>query len=63
MTGLALWAFAAVAACLYCVVRGIMDCRRGNYVWGLFGIASGLILAFIPIQTHAVKVDLPVNSR
>lgn len=60
---LALWTFGMLGACLFCLVRGVLDCRRGHYVWGLLGIASGLILAFMPIQTHAVKVDLPVEGQ
>ncbi|KQO50962.1 hypothetical protein ASF14_08685 [Sphingomonas sp. Leaf257] len=63
MMSLALWTFAMLGACVFCLVRGVLDCRRGHYVWGVLGIASGLILAFMPIQTHAVKVDLPVEGQ
>ncbi|MBB4609132.1 hypothetical protein [Sphingomonas yabuuchiae] len=63
MTVFALWMIAAVGASVFCLVRGVLDCRRGHYVWGVLGIASGLILAFMPIQTHAVKVDLPVEGQ
>ncbi|WP_294236398.1 hypothetical protein [uncultured Sphingomonas sp.] len=63
MTGFALWMIAAVGASVFCLVRGVLDCRRGHYVWGVLGIASSLVFMLTPIPTHAVKVDLPVNSR
>lgn len=59
----ALWAIAAFCACLYCLVRGALDFRRGRYVWGALGMLSGLILLLMPMQTHAVKVDLPIANR
>ena len=53
------WMLATLAAVLYCIVRGVTDLRRRQYVWGVLGTASGARLLLIPEPTHAVKVDLP----
>ncbi len=56
------WSLAAMSACLYCIARGILDLRQGKYVWGIAGIVSALIIMLTPLPTHAVKVDLPINT-
>jgi hypothetical protein len=56
------WIIAALAAGIYCVVRAILDLRQRRYAWSAVGFlcAAGLLLT--PIQTHAVKYDVPFPS-
>jgi len=54
-----LWNFAALAAAIYCIARAISDLRARKYGWGIVGLMSALVFLTTPIQTHAVKVDLP----
>lgn len=53
------WVLAGLAAAAYCIARGIVDLRQRRFVWGALGVLAGLLLMSIPIQTHAVKFDLP----
>ena len=46
----------------YCAVQAIRDFRRRNYVLAVAGLACLLLLLLTPIQTHAVKFDLPFNT-
>ncbi|WP_448663188.1 hypothetical protein ACG3SL_00480 [Sphingomonas sp. CJ20] len=55
-----LWSFAVLGACIYCIARAVIDFRAGKYLWGAVGLVSALALLLTPIQTHAVKIDLPV---
>jgi hypothetical protein len=55
-----LWMLAAFAAIFYCVVRAIVDFRQRKYTWAVLGLGCAAVLLLAPIQTHAVKVDLPV---
>jgi len=56
---LQLWMWLATAAAIFCVVRGVADLRARRYLWGSLGVLAGLALLLIPVQTHAVKIDLP----
>jgi hypothetical protein len=57
------WQFIGLVAVVgaFCVVRGIVDLRARRYVWGGLGVVIGLTVLLMPVQTNAVKVDLPVN--
>lgn len=55
-----LWNFAALAAAIYCIAKAVIDLRARRYVWGIVGLLSAAVFLLTPIQTHAVKVDLPV---
>lgn len=55
-----LWNFAALAAGIYCVAKAVIDFRTGKYGWGVIGLLSAAVFLVAPIQTHAVKVDLPM---
>jgi len=57
-----LWALAGIGASIYCIARGIVDLRSRNYVWGALGLVSAGIILLTPIQTHAVKLDLPMSQ-
>jgi bacteriorhodopsin len=57
------WQFVALVAAMgiFCIVRGLFDLRARRYAWGAIGVVIGLVVVCAPVQTHAVKVDLPVN--
>jgi hypothetical protein len=50
-----------LAATGYCIARGIADLRAKKYVWAALGIVVAGALLMTPIQTHAVKMDLPLR--
>ena len=59
-----LLSFFAVAATIYLVVRSVVDWRAGKIGWAVAGTiiaAMGAMTMFVPIKTHAVKINLPVN--
>lgn len=60
MSTFLLWSIAALAATVYCVAKAMIDLRARRYVWGIVGLLSAAVFLLTPIQTHAVKVDLPV---
>ncbi len=47
---------------VYCVVQTVRDYRRGAYVMAAAGAACALLLVLLPIESHAVKIDLPRAS-
>lgn len=54
-----LWNFAALAAAIYCMGKAVIDLRARRYGWGIVGLLTAVVFLVTPIQTHAVKVDLP----
>lgn len=57
-----LWNFAALGAGIFCIARSVVDLRGRKYAWGILGLASAVIFLLTPLQTHVVKIDLPVSS-
>ena len=55
-----LWNVAALIAGIYCIAKAAIDLRAGRFVWGMVGLVSAAVFLLTPIQTHAVKVELPV---
>jgi hypothetical protein len=57
------WQFVGLVAVAgaFCVVRGIVDLRARRYAWGAIGVVIGLAVLCMPVQTHAVKIDLPAS--
>ena len=55
------WMVVAFVAAAYCVVRAIFDLREKRFLWAALGILGGAAILFTPIETHAVKVDLPAR--
>ena len=56
-----------LAAGLYAAAQAIRDVRRGDTLWGVAGGVATIALlggaaAILqqPVQTHTVKIDLPV---
>jgi hypothetical protein len=49
---------------VYCLSQAVRDFRRGERAMGLLGAVCAGFILFMPIQTHAVKVTLPIaDSR
>jgi uncharacterized membrane protein len=61
-TNAGLWFVGLCLVALYCVVRVVLDIRQGRNLWAALGLAATavIMLAPVPIQTHAVKIDLPI---
>ncbi|WP_230772353.1 hypothetical protein [Sphingomonas sp. Leaf4] len=55
------WNVAALAAAIYCIAKAVIDLRARRYVWGTIGLLSAAVFLTTPIQTHAVKIDLPAT--
>lgn len=53
---------ALLAVIIYCVVQAVRDVRAKRYGWAAAAALSALLLLTLPIPTHAVKVDLPMNQ-
>lgn len=60
MWTLLLWTITALTAAIYCLTKAITDLRARKYGWGIIGLLSAVVFLVTPIQTRAVKVDLPV---
>ena len=55
----AIWAWALLAVAIYCATQAVRDFRRGNHAMAAAGAACALVLLLIPIQSQAIKLDLP----
>ena len=51
----------AIAAAAYCIARAVIDLREKRFVWAAIGAVVGAAILFTPIQTHAIKVELPTR--
>ncbi|WP_176495317.1 hypothetical protein [Sphingomonas sp. HMP6] len=59
-----LQAIVLLMAWVYCVVQTIRDFRRRSYLMATVGVLFVVAIAVfvtIPIETHAVKIDLPMR--
>ena len=54
------WIAASTAILAYCVAQAIRDFRAKRYGWAAAAAIAAILLLTMPIQTHAVKVDLPI---
>lgn len=52
----------ALGAAIYCIARSIADLRAKRFIWGALGLVSAAVFLAAPVQTHAVKIDLPAPS-
>lgn len=59
MMGMTWWMAAGMIATIYCIVRAAVDLRQKRYVWAAIGACCAALLLLAPIETHAVKIDLP----
>jgi hypothetical protein len=53
---------ASTALFVYCVAQMIRDVRAKRYAWAAAAAIAAILLLMMPIQTHAMKVDLPMAS-
>jgi hypothetical protein len=56
-----MWTIVALLTAAYCIVRAILDIRQRQYVWAAVGFILSAAILFMPVQTHAVKVELPLD--
>lgn len=50
---------------VYMICQAVRDYRRGDYAWAAFGATCMMFLVallLLPIQTHAVKLDMPIQE-
>lgn len=67
----ALTALALLVAAIYCGFQVVRDRKREEYGWAAAAAAMGIaaatalftMLATMPVETHAVKIDLPVAGH
>lgn len=55
------WTLLALIA--FCSVQAVRDLRRRNYPMAGLAALCVLLILLAPLQTHAVKVDLPPRSQ
>jgi hypothetical protein len=53
---------ALLFAALILLVRAFIDARGKQWLWAAVSFAGALAILCSPIQTHAVKIDLPQSS-
>ena len=61
---LLLLSFFSLAAVIYFFVRSVSDWRARRFGWAVTGTilaALGVVTMLTPMETHAVKIDLPRN--
>ena len=56
------WMIALFFGAAYCIARAILDLRQRRYVWAAFGFLAAVAILTVPIPTHAVKMDIPLNG-
>lgn len=57
-----LWPWLLLLVAVYCVVQIVRDYRAKNYTMAIVGIFCLILLLFTPLQSHAVKLDIPIAS-
>lgn len=55
--------YVMMAAMIFLLVRGVVDLKQKRYAWGVASLILSVAMAAVPIETHAVKVDLPVPAN
>lgn len=59
---MAAWMVGLFLVAIYCAVQAVRDFRRGAYAMAAAGAACALLLLLMPIESQAVKFDLPHAS-
>lgn len=57
-----LWMVALSAVTIYCIVQAVRDFRAKRYAWAAVAAICAVLLLTMPIQSHAVKIDLPASN-
>ena len=58
---ISLWGVGLLAVAIYCIWQAIRDYRRGDYAMAAAGAAGAALIVLMPVQQHAVKVEMPVQ--
>jgi hypothetical protein len=53
----------ALTAAVHCLARSVVDLREKRYTWGALGLLSCVVFVTAPVQTHAVKLDIPARTN
>jgi hypothetical protein len=53
-----LWPWMLLLVAVYCLVQVVRDYRAGNYIMAVAGAICFALLAFVPIQSNVIKVDI-----
>ena len=56
------WLLIPVFVSVYCMIQMVRDLRRRNYLFAALGAVCVLLLWLVPIESNAIKLDLPVNE-
>lgn len=56
------WMAALTTVLVYCVAQAIRDFHAKRYGWAAAAAIAAALLLLMPMQTHAVKVDLPMSD-
>ncbi len=59
---MAAWMAVLLLVSIYCAVQAVRDYRRRAYLMAAAGAVCALALLLLPIESRAVKVDLPQAS-
>ena len=59
MPGHGLWFVVLIAAACYCLARGAADLVQRRYAWAVAGLVIGCAILLTPLQSRAIKIDLP----
>ena len=56
------WLLFPLFVSVYCMIQMVRDLRRRNYLFAALGAVCVLLLWLVPIESNAIKLDLPVNE-
>ncbi len=56
------WLLIPLFVSVYCMIQTVRDLRRRNYLVAALGAVCVLLLWLVPIESNAIKLDLPVNE-
>ena len=57
-----LWFLAGGLAAFFCIVVGIRDVRRRDYIWAVAAFMAAGVIILTPNPNHAVSVVLPLAN-
>lgn len=56
-----MWFWLLLLVAVYCAIQIVRDFRRRAYWMAAFGLICLALLLLTPMQTHAVKLNLPMS--
>jgi hypothetical protein len=57
------WLITSGLAAVYCLARAVVDLLQKRYVWAVMGLLAAIALVAVPIPTHAIKLDVPLDRQ